>query len=96
VFVEYPQLRPFFHEDNVPLPKDHPEYDRALSAAEMLVDLIDCVVSLADHMRADIDLPGWQDYARELYKKSNVMRDYINTHADWYTEKTIEYFKSSP
>ncbi len=96
VFVEYPQLRPFFYEDNVPFPKDHPEYGRALSAAEMLVDLIDCVVSLKDHMRADIDQPGWHEYAYELYTQSVPLRNYVNRYKDWYTPETIHYLRSPP
>jgi hypothetical protein len=96
VFVEYPQLWPFFYEDSVPFPKDHPEYRRALSAAEMFVDLIDCVVSLKDHMRADIDLPGWNKYANELYEQSFPLRAFVEKHEDWYETDTIEYFKFPP
>jgi hypothetical protein len=96
VFVEYPQLRPFFYEINLPLPEDHPEHDRALSIAEMLVDLIDSVISLKDHLGSDVAQRGWQKYAHELYTRSVLLHDYVDSHEAWYMPDTIKYFKSPP
>jgi hypothetical protein len=95
-FIAYPQLRRFFYEDKEPIAKGHEEYDRALSVAEMLVDLIDCVVSLKGHMDEDIDLPGWYAYARELYNRSIPIQDFAGRYAQWYSDATIEAMQSEP
>ena len=90
VFVEHPQLRPFFYGKNVPLAEDHREYARALAVAEMLVDLIDCVVSLKDNMVEEIDLPGWYEYARALYEQSVPARAFLEANETWYSPETVE------
>lgn len=48
-FVDHPELRPYFY-DNKEILEDHPDFNRVMAVAEMLVDFMDGVLTLAPSM----------------------------------------------
>jgi hypothetical protein len=48
LFIDSPELRPYFHEQ-VPVPDAEPARSRVLATAEMIIDLADAIASMIRH-----------------------------------------------
>lgn len=91
-FIDHPELKPFFY-NNMEISEEHPDYDRVLSVAEMLVDFIDGVFVLAPSM-PEYPWHTWERYFRDLFASSPVLRKYWALYGDWYPETVKRAFDS--
>lgn len=80
IFVEHPELRPYFYGDNIPVPTvDDASNDwlrsRIFAAAEMLADHWESTV-IAENMKQHVnDL--WLGYMMSIYCRSPAMREFL-------------------
>jgi hypothetical protein len=76
LFVERPELRPFFYGDAV-LPADAEPVDRErlVAMAELIVDLMDNVVTQLPILPARLAQP-WQDFFRGLVSGSPTLTEF--------------------
>lgn len=73
VFIENPDLRPYFYEGE-PIPDDEPLRGRVLSTAELIVDLVDTVASMLRHGQLDDEDIGPWGLALAWYGRSPAVR----------------------
>jgi hypothetical protein len=73
LFVELPELRPYFY-DGEPIPDGDPERGRVISAAELIVDLADTVASMQRHGQLDPEDEAAWAIAMEWYGRSPAVR----------------------
>lgn len=82
IFVDRPELRPYFYE-NEELPPDKRERDRVLAVAELLVDFMDNIVTQCHAMPAD-HRELWFAYFRDQHDSSPAIRAYWQESSRWY------------
>lgn len=59
LFVEFPELRPYFYADHE-LPREEPLRSKVIAAAELIVDLADSVTNMIRHGQLDqSDQKAW-------------------------------------
>jgi len=85
IFVENPELRPYFYagED---IPQDKRERDRVMAVAELLVDFMDNVVTHGDAMPPE-HREVWYRYFREQHDSSPAIRAYWSENSHWYRKE---------
>ncbi len=86
-FVDYPELKLYFY-NNVAVPKGHPDYGQAYTAAEMLVDFMDGVIVNERYME-DYPWEAWESYFRDLYRSSPILREYWEERSYWYADTRL-------
>lgn len=88
LFVQYPELRPYFYADK-PMPQDRRERDRVMAVAELLVDFMDNVVTQGHAMPAD-HRKVWNDYFKEQHASSAAIRIYWHENSHWYRKELLD------
>lgn len=82
IFIEYPALRPYFY-DNVEEPDDPIERNRVSAIAETHIDMMDNLLTQSPHLE-DIVAEPWDDYFRDLMRRSPAIRRFWAEHREWY------------
>lgn len=87
VFVEYPEMKRYFHDGDKP--SDAEDVARAEAIAITLANAMDHVLLHLD--RVDTAERGaWEAYFDHVYKHSPTLRTYLGEHADWYGPRVRE------
>lgn len=96
LFVEKPELRPYFYGDT-PLPEDCNERQRVLATAELIIDFADNLVAQRPFLPRKYER-GYDDYLRELYGSSLAMqRFWSDCGKRWYkSEELNNLFRDPP
>lgn len=99
VFVDHPNLRPYFYNSKS-LDKADPNFDAVMAVAEMFLDFFD---SFEDGYV--YDLPGmavggefrvlWERYFQDMFTLSPALCACAMERRGWYSEKTISYADSA-
>jgi hypothetical protein len=98
IFVEHPELRPYFYEGKV-IKRDDEEYSQVMTVSEMFLDFIDSF-----HDDYVYDLPGmdangetrhfWEQYFKDLFASSPALRDFLSEKQKWYPKSSfLRYLK---
>lgn len=82
IFIDNPQLRPYFYE-SCPEPDDVVLRYQLSAVSEMYIDLMDNFLVQAPNLEAFISEP-WDDYFRDLLRRSPAMRRFWRDHRNWY------------
>jgi hypothetical protein len=87
IFIEYPELRAFFYDDQ-PLPEDaEPRLvQRTTAVAEHIADFIENALL----HRQTLGLAAndvWEGYCISLVCQSPTLRSYLTEHIDWYNDE---------
>lgn len=75
VFIEYPELRPFFF-NNEPLAESHPHYLRARGIAEMFFDIFEHLYQLRAQAYKEKDM-NWKIYMAHMCESSTFLCEYL-------------------
>ena len=87
IFVDRPELRPFFYE-NRDWPTKKLLRDRLTSVAERKLDFIDFWFTSALHMNLKrYDMQSWKNYFQRSFMKSRVLCDVLTDEKDDYGEE---------
>jgi hypothetical protein len=84
LFVERPELRPYFY-GNEPPPSEGLDRERVTAATELFVDFMDNVATQAPHMPEYLSGP-WAKYFREVASTSPSIRSFWRANRDWYDD----------
>jgi hypothetical protein len=91
-FVDRPQLRPYFYDDEA-LPADDMLRNQVLASAEMIFDLAECCYASAPVLRGRAS--DWDQYFGLLYRNSPALRAYAADYAQFYPDAVYLAFLSS-
>jgi hypothetical protein len=83
IFIENPDLRPYFYENQAP--PDPGTKQQALALSEYIADLAESCIA-AEY--AEPELTGdWDDYFNYLYQNSHVLREYWASFGHLYPQR---------
>lgn len=91
LFVEVPDLRPYFYDAVV---IDDPDVvARASAVAEFILDFYSAIQEHLDHLESD-DMPSlaeWITYMQHGFKYSPFLCYYLEKRSDWYEDQLLKY-----
>src|SRR6266404_5285457 len=82
IFIEHPDLRPYFY-DELEMAKNDPRYSQAQAVGEHLLDFFDGILLLGN--TAHWDRKFWVKYIMDCFRQSPILRDCLKDTGDWYT-----------
>ena len=99
LYLEHPQLRPYFRGGRDIRPDD-PNYEQALVLAEFQLDFFDSVWVQSEQMPRILDRKGpewlsWLAYMKDSFALSPIMCRHLDTVKTWYTPEFVAFAKAS-
>ena len=101
LFIEYPELRPYFYA-GVAIEEDHPDYYRAESVAEAILDIFWSMSSQAKRVvnqeffgREKAAKSLWVDYVSDAFSQSPILVSVLIKRQNWYGEEMVEQMHRS-
>ncbi|WP_327338451.1 hypothetical protein OG384_22105 [Streptomyces sp. NBC_01324] len=92
VFVEYPEVRPYFYSGKTLPPQEtDPHVQRVHAVAELMLDVFEWIWHRREGITA-VDRQAWSDYVGEMFALSPVLRQYHLDHLNWHPTITDLYF----
>ena len=85
LFIQYPEMRPFFRERKS-IRRGDEGYDRAAAIAELRVNAYDAVLAFPGVFKAD----NWGSVARSAFRDSPIMCEFISMYKDNYSKATVQ------
>jgi len=88
IFIEHPELRPYFYglqEIN----ENDPNYPKAVATAEHLLDFFDGVLLQQKHSPQLWNDGLWKNYIRDCFSSAPILRDHLAKHKEWYTPELL-------
>lgn len=84
LFVEHPELRPYFYGSK-PSPSEELDRERVAATCELFLDFMDNVVGQTRHIPEYLTGP-WQEYFQSIASTSPSLREFWRTNRDWYDD----------
>jgi hypothetical protein len=95
VFIEKPDLRPYFY-DGKPIAKDDAKYDQVVATAELMMDVFDQIAGDSKDFPEYYDDPGaWDRWMVEMFKSSPILRWFCDKYSHWYGPYVLELRKQA-
>jgi len=85
LFIQHPEMRPFFR-DKKPIHRGEEGYDRAAAIAELRVNALDTVLAFPQVFKAD----SWSNVARSSFRDSAITCEFISAYKDNYSKATVQ------
>jgi hypothetical protein len=92
LFVDKPDLRPYFFEDKEPPPATDTMRSEVLATAELLSDLFEHVVHGIDDVDDGVREP-WRRHMREMYQKNRSLKAFLDQRASSYSSALLDELK---
>lgn len=92
VFVENPELKPYFYDGKETNPAD-PLYQRVSSVAEMLTDYFDSVYYQKNYVPVQW-FREFTSFMRDIYKSSPALREHLSQRQQWHPKEFIMYIEA--
>jgi hypothetical protein len=90
LFVEHPELRPYFYESKLP-PSRGLKRIRVVTVAEMLADTLEEGLSVDRHVRTVRIYEEWPLYCIDMLATSPALNEVMLQHPSWWrTLKTLQ------
>jgi hypothetical protein len=97
VFVEYPDLRPFFYgrrdADESGVTDDIRKKLDAVS--HMMLDCFDDVYHHLEHLPASTRNP-WDIFMQDMYRHTPYLKGFLKNNEQWYSPDFVQYLKAGP
>jgi hypothetical protein len=85
-----PKLRPFFYE-NRHLDKKDPDANQVEALAEVILDCFEILLTeIKDHPNRYPHSDGDRAWIVDSFKHSEVLRDYLDSHKQWFAGEIFE------
>jgi hypothetical protein len=95
LFVEYPDLRPYFY-DGVDIDAKDPSFRRVQALAEMHLDVFDYKLKHAETFAAYQPFREAEErWIRDMFRSSPILRRYCELRKGWYSQKLRDLFAQS-
>ena len=85
IFIQHPEMRPFFR-DKKPIRPGDEGYDRAAAIAELRVNALDAVLTFPGVFKED----SWRNVARSAFRDSPIMCEFVSKYKDNYSAATVK------
>jgi hypothetical protein len=85
LFIQYPEMRPFFREKK-PIHRGDEGYDRAAAIADLRVNAFDAVLAFPGVFTGDT----WSNVARSAFRESPIMCEVIAMDKANYSKATVQ------
>ncbi|MET9271212.1 hypothetical protein [Kribbella sp. NPDC003557] len=82
VFIEHPELRPYFYDSEVCAP-GHQHYNQVMAVAELELDVLECIWDARDSY-SDDDYKSWAEYIKGVFETSPAVSRLYADNEDWY------------
>ncbi len=92
IFIEHPDLRPYFY-DKLEMAKNDPRYSQAQAVAEHLLDFFDGILLLEN--TAHWDKKFWEEYIADCFRLSKILQHRLEDTKEWYTPALTEFMKGA-
>lgn len=85
VFIDHPELRPYFYERRQPPESDNNDElrNRVLAAAEYALDIFECIWDHQDTYEEN-DKDSWRDWINDMFTSAPACRALYVEERDWY------------
>lgn len=83
MFVDHPELRSYFYDENIPVPENPLMRARVFAATEMLCDHWESTILSVDSMNSGVN-ELWLIYMLGIYCKSPVLREFLKNENEGY------------
>lgn len=99
IFVQYPELRPYFYYSQ-PIDEKHPDFHRAEAVAELLLDILYAMSNEAaqaqpgEHADMERNKALWYDFVEDSFVQSPILVQTLLRRQDWYGEEMVEQMKA--
>src|SRR5262247_932796 len=87
--LTYPVLYRYFYE-GYELPRDDPEYARAMAAAQLLANYFDGYFRQQGMYRQMWPDEQWKRYIQDHISKSSVLRSYVKANRAWFSPEFVK------
>lgn len=90
IFVEHPELYPYFYEGKV-IAQDDPEYVKVLTVAMAVTNILEATLP-----RAGADpMPWWEEYMSDQFAISPIMCEYLERREDWFDPRLVKIMREA-
>jgi hypothetical protein len=89
VFINEPELRPYFYS-NKDIINNDPLYDKVVAVAELLLDFFDSILLQQQHFPQIWPPHEWEAYIRDSFANSPVLCRYLKSVKHWYTDRLVK------
>jgi len=98
LFVEYPELRPYFYNSRTIDEKD-PLYPRAEAVADLILDIFWTMSSQAQRIETgtlgtDGDANLWQEFLIDSFAESPILVKTLMKRQNWYGQALVEHMEA--
>jgi len=98
LFIEYPELRPYFY-DGQTIEEQHPDYHRAEAVAELILDIfwtmgVQARRYIQHEVRTEGDGNLWQDFVAESFAQSPLLVKTLLKRQNWYGKAMVEQMEA--
>ena len=94
LFLDKPYLYPYFYKDSIISPSDK-NYQEALIVSECIADNFDTFLEERTASKVPIS-NNWKNWMRDVFAKSPVLRQFMDSHLSWYDGDYLEKEVYSP
>ena len=98
IFIERPDLRPYFY-GGVDIKEDDKNYNLVLSIAEYQLDYFDSTRTELGYIPPDHDTQEdretWHHYLADSFAKSPILCERIKSNSNWYMEDLVKIAQSN-
>lgn len=94
--IENPELRPYFYGDASGKEKEYDNKDLNFNKIETLADIYITFFEYIFEERKNMEIDlfnSWEEWKKDMYKKSPAIRKHLKNHSNWYKSDFIESFK---
>jgi len=95
IFVQYPELRPYFYYGQ-PIDKSNPDFHRAEAVAELLLDILYAMSHEAaqapqgEQTVMEKEASLWYDFVEDSFAQSPILVQTLNRRKDWYGQEMVD------
>lgn len=99
IFVEYPELRPYFY-DGKTIEEDHADYLRAEAVAETILDIFWTMANQADRAVKSEYVSGdarnlWVSYVTDAFADGPILVKILTKRQNWYGQEMVEIMQAA-
>lgn len=96
LLIENPDLRPYFYGDANGKEKlynnSDPNFSKIETLADVYVTFFEYIFEEKKNMQIEL-FNSWEEWKKDMYKKSPAIRGHLKNHAGWYKNDFIKSFQ---
>ena len=93
IFINYPELRPYFYSGR-DIGEDDPSYSRVAAVAEFLLNFFGSVLLQMEHFPGVWPRKSWETYIIDSFANSPVLCRYLESVDDWYIDELVALMRA--